>query len=104
MDISSSSIEEIRKTVKKLRDNKGVGQDGIPYEFYKFGGELVVRALAILFSKVWEEERVPGKWNESGVLLLHKGGSKSKQLLPISLVNTVGKFVSYILNDRLKKV
>ena len=68
----------------------------------------MVRALAILFSKVWEEERVPGKWNESKVIPLHKGGSKSKQLLknyrPISLVNTVGKIFSYILNYSFKRV
>ena len=93
--------------MKKLENNKGVGQDGIPYEFFKFGGEWVVRALGILYSKVWEEEVVPGKWNESKVLLLHKGGNKSKQLLknyrPISLVNTIGKFFCYLLNERIKK-
>ena len=65
----------------------------------------MVRALAILFSKLWEDERVPGTWIESRVLLLHKGGSKSKQLLknykPIN--NTVGKIFSYILNYRSKK-
>ena len=107
MDNDSPSLTEIREVLKKLKNNKGVGQDGIPYEFFKFGGEWVVRALGILYSKVWEEEVVPGKWNESKVLLLHKGGNKSKQLLknyrPISLVNTIGKIFCYLLNERIKK-
>ena len=54
--------------------------------------------LRILDSKVWEEEVVSGKWNERKVLLLHKGGNKSRQFLknyrPISLVSTIGIFLA----------
>ena len=68
----------------------------------------MVKALYELFKKVWDEEAVPSKWNESRVLLLHKGGNKSKQLLqnyrPISLGNTVGKIFSYVLNERVKVI
>ena len=68
----------------------------------------MVKALYELFKKVWDEEAVPSKWNESRVLLLHKGGNMSKQLLqnyrPISLGNTVGKIFSYVLNERVKVI
>ena len=108
MNIRRPTIDEIRKTVNKLKNNKGVGFDGIPYEFFKNGGEGMVRALYELYGKIWEEESVPRKWNESRVILLHKGGHKSKMLLqnfrPISLGNTIGKVFSYILNERMKKV
>ena len=54
------------------------------------------------------EERVPQKWNESRVNLLHKGGHKSKNELknyrPISLSDTVSKIFCGILNERLKEV
>ena len=56
---------------------------------------------------MWEEESVPAKWNESKIILLHKGGNKSKQLLnnyrPISLAKTVGNIFCYILNGRIKR-
>ena len=46
--------------------------------------------------------------DESRVLLLHKGGNKSKQLLqnyrPISLGNTVEKIFRYVLNERVKVI
>ena len=64
MGSCSPSMIEIRETLKKLKNNKGVGLDGISYEFYKNGGVWMVRALHILYMKVWDEEVVPLKWNE----------------------------------------
>ena len=107
IDISNPSMVEIRETLKSLKNNKGAGIDGIPYEFFKFGGEWAVRALFELYKQVWVEEVVPAKWNESRVILLHKGGNKSKQLLknyrPISLGNTMGKIFCSIINERFKR-
>ena len=68
----------------------------------------MVRALGILFSRVWEEERVSVNKIRVWFFYSSKGGRKSEQLLknyrPISQVNTVGKFFSCILNRRLKRV
>ena len=93
--------------VKRLKDNKGTGIDGIPNEFYKKGGTWTVYALYKLFGEVWDREEVPLKWNESRVVLIFKGGHKSKYELknyrPISMANTVGKIFCSILNDRLKE-
>ena len=46
---------------------------------FKFGGEWAVRALFELYKQVWVEEVVPAKWNESRVILLHKGGNKNNK-------------------------
>ena len=70
LETGPPSMNEIREVVKGLKDNKGVGMDGIPYEFYKFGGIWVIRALWELYKEVWESETIPGKWNESKVILL----------------------------------
>ena len=37
MDTEKPGRSEIRATLKELKENKGVGMDGIPYEFYKHG-------------------------------------------------------------------
>ena len=107
MDLRRPTLYEIDVAVKRLKDNKGTGMDGIPNEFYKKGGPWVIYALRKLFGEVWDNEAVPSKWNESRVVLIFKGGQKNKNLLknyrPISMANTVGKIFCSILNDRLKE-
>ena len=99
------STDEVKKCVKRQKNGKAVGPDEIPYEMYKNGGEAVIERMTEVFNRVWREEKVPKKWNESRVTLLHKGGHKSKKELknyrPIALTNTVGKIFSAVLNERL---
>ena len=93
---------------KNLKNGKAAGMDGIPYELYKYGGEKVMDMLWSMFGEVWREEKVPRKWNESRVILLHKGGHKSKKELknyrPIALNDTVGKIFCMCLNERVREV
>ena len=98
---------EVKKVVSELKNGKAAGYDGVPYEMYKFGGEKVVDMLVNMFRSVWEEMKVPEKWNECKVMLLHKGGYKCKKELknyrPIALMDTIGKIFCMILNNRLKE-
>ena len=73
------SCAEIEENFKKLKNGKAAGFDDIPYEFYKNGGRGVTDKLYTLFKEIWVNERVPDKWNECKVILLHKGGHKSKK-------------------------
>ncbi len=66
--------DEIAKFVKTLKNGKAAGMDGISYEFYKEGGCGMIDGLYELFKKMWVEERVPRKWNESKERLLYKRG------------------------------
>ena len=99
---------EIERILKCLKNDKATGMDGIPYEMYKYGGDRVVDMLWNLFNTVWRDERVPEKWNESRVILLHKGGHKSKKELknyrPIALNDTIGKIFCMCVNERVKEV
>ena len=49
---------EIERVLKGPKNGKDTGMDGIPYEFYKHGGERIVDMLWSLFKEVWREERV----------------------------------------------
>ena len=99
------SKKEVEECVRKQKNAKAAGPDEVPYEFLKFGGDMVIEKMTELYNCVWEEERVPRKWNECKVTLLHKGGYKSKNELknyrPIALGNTVGKVFSAVLNKRV---
>ena len=82
--------------------------DGIPYEFYKHSRESIGDMLWSLFKEVWREERVMQTWNESKVILLHKGSHKSKKELknyrPIALNDTIRKIFCMCLNERICEV
>ncbi len=52
--------------------------DEKPYEFYTEGECGMTDGLYELFRKIRVEERVPRKWNESKVRLLHEGGGEEK--------------------------
>ena len=98
---------EVKEVVDKLKNGKAAGNDGVPYEMYRFGGDKVVEWLSELYKVVWREMKVPEKWNECKVILLHKGGHKSKKELknyrPIALTDTIGKIFCMVLNNRLRR-
>lgn len=73
------NFEEIKNTIKKLKNNKSPGPDGIPGEFYKKGGDMIIEDLKELFKKILENEKVPTEWNEGKTTLIHKGGNKCKK-------------------------
>ena len=102
------SKDEIRRYVRKLKNGKASGADGIPYEMFKNGGEAVIDRICDLFKQIWVDEEVPKEWCESKVTLLHKGGHKNKKELknyrPIALANNISKIFCGIVNDRLKEV
>ena len=98
---------EVQKVLKHLKNGKAAGMDGLPYEMFKCGGENLVGMLVMLYNAVLHNERVPCKWNESRVVLMHKGGHKSKKELknyrPIALMDTIGKIFCMIVNERLRE-
>ena len=78
--------------------------DEVPYEMFMYVGENVVHLLRKVYNNVWTEEKVPCKWNESKVVLLHKGGHKRKELRnyrPIALMDSIGKNFLFVV-ERLR--
>ena len=61
---SDKEIEkgEIAKCVRKLKNSKTGGSDGIVGELLKYGGLGMVDLIEQLFSVIWQEEIVPRQW------------------------------------------
>jgi hypothetical protein len=74
IDVDPLGLEEIRRAVKCLKNNKAAGADNIPAEFYKYGGEEMIRALHILISQIWSEEVTPEEWNTAAIVPIFKKG------------------------------
>ena len=60
-DFLDKEIEkgEIVECIRKLKNNKTGGSDGIVGELLKYGGSGTIFLLEQLFSVIWREEAVP---------------------------------------------
>lgn len=58
LSIEPPTKEEIRRAIRKLKNNKAPGIDNIPGELIKYEGEVLLSRLDDLFSKIWEMEQM----------------------------------------------
>ena len=70
--------EMIAKKIKKMKDNKSPGVDGIPPKLLKEIVEQISTPLANFFNLSLEEGVVPSEWKEANITPLFKKGSRNK--------------------------
>ena len=70
--------EMIAKKIKKMKDNKSPGVDGIPPKLLKVIVDQISTPLANLFNLSLEEGIVPSEWKEANITPLFKKGSRKK--------------------------
>ena len=85
----------IEKKIKKMKDNKSAGVDGIPPTLLKEIVEQISTPLAKVFNLSLEEGVVPSKWKETNITPLFKKGSRNKpdNYKPVSLTSVVCKLL-----------
>ena len=85
-------LSEISRCIRKLKNNKTGGSDGLVGELLKYGGSGMVDLLQLLFSVVWREEVVPPQWREGLIVNLFKKGDKEdpSNYRDITLLSVVG--------------
>ena len=97
------SISEVENSLKKIKNNKAPGQDGISNEFFKWLPNNWTLYLVVLFNKILEQEKVPDSWAQINVHMLFKKGDRNcpENYRPIALMNSITKIFTQILNYRL---
>ena len=77
------------KKIKKMKDKKSPGVDGIPPKVLKEIVEQFSKPLAKLFILSLEEGIVPSEWKEANITPLVKKGSRNKpeNYRPVSLTS-----------------
>ena len=95
--------EMIAKKVKKMKDNKSPGVDGIPTKLLKEILEQISTPIAIFFNFSLEEGMVPAEWKEANITLLFKKGSRKKpeNYRPVSLTSVVCKLLETLIRDHM---
>lgn len=60
--------------MRKVKDKKAMGRDGIPNEVWKYGGEEVREWGWKICNRVWREEGRPEEWKEGVIVPVVKKG------------------------------
>ena len=106
LDINSDAPtkEEIVKAIKRLKNGKAAGPDGIPAEALKADVETTAEMLLPLFRKIWDEEEIPKDWKDGHIIKLPKKGdlSNCENYRGITLLSIPGKIFNRILLERMK--
>ena len=56
--------KEIEEAIRQIKSNKAAGPDDIPPEAIKADMTASVYILHTLFTKIWNEEDIPGDWKK----------------------------------------
>ena len=100
------SKEEVQMALRKLKNGKAAGPDGIIGELIKHACKcnLVLDFLVKLFNFLFDRGIFPENWSYSVVLPLYKKGDANdpNNYRGISLCNACSKLYSAIINNRLQ--
>ena len=106
IDILNGPItrEEVKYAIRKLKNGKSAGPDGLIGEFFKNSGDVVVNFLVKLFNVLFDSGVFPSDWTESIIMPLFKKGDVNdpNNYRGISLCNISSKLYSSIINKRLQ--
>lgn len=94
--------EEVLKVLNGLKPKKATGADKIPNEVLKSRRMLPI--LTQMFNSIFDLGKIPSLWNKSIIHPIHKPGKNKNDPLGyrgISLISTIGKTFSAVLNNRL---
>ena len=89
--------------IKKLKDNKSPGIDGITPKLLKELAEEFSVPLAIMFNLSLHEGTVPHEWKHANIVPIFKKGSrcKAENYRPVSLTSVVCKLLESLLRDHM---
>ena len=105
-DVPHILSSEVDEAIRRMKNGKSPGDDGISIDVLKLGGEELSKVLLKLFNKCLLENNIPDDWNNAIVILIHKKGDKEdlRNYRPISLLSVLYKIFTKILSNRLEKI
>jgi len=98
------TLEEVQCAIKKLKNGRAAGADGIVAELLKTALPTTSKVLHELFIRIWRTGHVPAEWRDGIITSLYKGkGAKDQcsNYRPITLLSVPGKVFAHILLARI---
>ena len=97
--------QEIKQSIKHLKNNEAAGADGVVSEMFKFAGNCLILYIHSLFNRIFDTGVYPVLWSNSTIIPIHKKGSVNvtDNYRGICLSSIFSKNFTRILNVRLQK-
>jgi hypothetical protein len=102
--VEDPTLEEVRDSLKNLKNNKAPGTDNIPAELLKYGGNELMKSIYELIILVWGKEQIPKEWCKSIIFPIHKKGDKLNcpNYRGLALLCAACKVLTSIIRRRLE--
>ncbi|KAJ0183401.1 hypothetical protein K1T71_001377 [Dendrolimus kikuchii] len=104
--VNEIRMDEVQDVLRKMKNGKAVGPDGIPIEVWKMLGEDGRMWLALFFNKLMIEETVPQEWHQSYLVPIFKQKGDIQDCnnyRGIKLLSHTMKAWEKVIEDRLRK-
>ena len=72
VQVEELAIEDVKKAISNLKNNKAAGTDGMHLELIKYAGNKLLNRMYKLVRQILEEERIPKEWKETIIVPIHK--------------------------------
>ena len=97
-------MEEIKTALNQIQNNKSLGADGLPKEFYTTFWPVLKEELSEMLNNIFLKKSLSNSQKQATIKLLYKKGDPKdlKNWKLISLLNTDYKILSKVLTNRIK--
>ena len=91
----------ILRILKKLKNGKAPGMDGLTTNLLKLCGLELAIYLEWLFKRILKDGQIPQEWKEARIIPVYKGGERWRltNYRPISLTSAICKVFETLLNQ-----
>jgi len=104
VEVEELTIEDVKKAIRNLKNNKAAVTDGIHSELIKYRGNKLLNKIYELVRQIQEEERVCEEWKETIIVPIHKRGDRDRceNYRGMALGNAAYKILSNIILGKIK--
>ena len=106
IDLEEITLEEIKKAIKGMKNQKAAGEYNIAAELVKATSDETLIAWLKLYNCVWKTEKMPSDWRSGTIVKIAKKGDLShcNNCKGITLLSVPGKIFCSILPSRIRSV
>ena len=100
------NFEEIKNAMKKTKNKKAAGSDGLVSEFFKYSNGHIDGPLSALFNYILNSGEYPDQWSDGFINPIHKKKSKTdpENYRKVTVLPAIGKLFDTIMNARLTSI
>lgn len=102
-DVELFTEEELKTALRKLKNGKAPGLDGIPVEAIKYFEEIKPAMMLKPLNRILRENSFPDKWKKAKLVLIPKGSIENKKFRTICLLSSFSKIYEGLIRERLEK-